>query len=249
MANHVLITNCDNILAAEKLNLKNITFVPHPVNEDFLEPDQAAWVLQKFLYESLNCNFIVFHPSRHHWEEQRHPSWEKGNDILIRGFASFLKKINPRALAIFVEWGSFVHASKKLLKELGVAHRVLWIPPQPNRQMFRYIHACDLLADQFYLGAFGSTMPKALASRKPAMLYLNEEVHRWCFKEMPPVINTKTPEDVFQGLKKLYEDSDWREKLSSEGQVWYQEYHSNQVIASTLSHVYKQIWENRKIGE
>ena len=241
LANWVCITNCDNIVSARKLELDNYSFIPHPINEDFLELDDKSKNLRQELIHGLDTDFIVFHPPRQHWEILRHPDWEKGNDIFIKGFARFITEVAPKASAVFVEWGKCVDESKKLLEELGISHRIKWIPLQPNRQMIRYIHATDLLADQFYLGAFGSTMPKALACSKPAMLYLDEEIHQWCFEEMPPIINTKTSEDVFYGLKKLYLDKNWASNLAKSGKTWYTKYHSNSLIVRELSSIYRKI--------
>ena len=233
LADGVLITNCDNEHAAKKLGLRNYRFVPHPINEATFAGGEIA-DLRRELLASLQCSFLVFHPSRQHWEERRHPSWEKGNDIFIRGFARFIKETCPTAGAVFVDWGATVKQSKQLLNELGIAKHVRWIAPVPNQQMSRYIQACDLLADQFFLGAFGSTMPKALMLGVPAMLYLNEQMHRWCFDEMPPVLNARNPDEVFEGLRQLYQEPSFAADLSRRGLDWYRKYHSNQVIANRL---------------
>jgi hypothetical protein len=241
LADRVCITNADNIAAAKKLGLNNYRFVPHPVNEAFLAADKKSEELSASLRTRLDSNFIVFHPSRQHWEERRHPDWEKGNDIFIRGFARFALEVNPNATAVFVKWGKSVIDSMRLLDGLGIADKILWIPPQPNRRMVRYIHATDLVADQFYLGAFGSTMPKALACGKPAMLYLNFDIHKWYFDEMPPVINAGTEENVFEGLVKVYTDKGWAAQLAAEGISWYKKYHSNQVIVKRLLAAYTNV--------
>jgi glycosyltransferase involved in cell wall biosynthesis len=230
MADGVIITNADNNAAAEKLGIDHYQFIPHPVNE-WICPQEDAEELRRQIIGDSDTDFIVFHPSRQHWEERRHPSWEKGNDIFMRGLARFIHEKNPKTKAVFVEWGQTLNQTKSLLVDLGIAEHIHWIPPQGNRMMVRYIRACDLLADQFYLGAFGSTMPKALYHETPSMLYLDEARHNWCFPEMPPVINTKTSEDVFEGLTRLYQDADYRQTLIRDGRRWYDTYHSNEVIA------------------
>ena len=245
LADHVCITNADNINSAKKLGLSNYKFVPHPVNEEFLTADKKTEELSASLRARLDSNFIVFHPSRQHWEKQRHPDWEKGNDIFFRGFAAFVKKVNPKAGVVLVEWGKSVVQSKRLIEELGIDNRVIWIQPQPNRRMVRYILATDLVADQFHLGAFGSTMPKALACGRPAMLYLNSDIHRWCFDKLPPVINAKSKQEVFEGLKKAYADKDWVSKRVKEGKSWYRRYHSNDVILNKLLSIYKDVLSAR----
>lgn len=243
LADGVFITNCDNIRSVGPLGLQRYRFVPHPVNEDLSGDRRDAERLRDELRRRLQSDFIVFHPPRQHWEPRRHPDWEKGNDILIRGFARFVREVNPRAGAVFVEWGQTIQASRDLLDALGVADRVLWIPPQPNVAMIRYTRACDLLADQFFLGAFGSTMPKGLLHGCPAMLYLDEDRHRWCFPEMPPVLNAATPEQVFEGMARLYRDPQYARDLVALGRAWYDRYHSNQVIAETFLMAFREVLE------
>ncbi len=233
-ADKSFITNCDNIKAAGELQLDNYCFVPHPVNERHSKSGNAT-ELRESLKRELNCDFIIFHPSRQHWETCRHPDWEKGNDILIRGMAEFIKKAAPRAGAVFVDWGKKVDESKKLLEDLEIESRVKWVAPLPNRRMISYIRASDVVADQFYLGAFGSLTPKALLHECPVMLHLDEDRHRWCFPEMPPVINVNTPEGVCAGLSRLYEEEDYRQTLISRGLSWYKRYHSNKMISATLT--------------
>ena len=109
-----------------------------------------------------------------------------------------------------------------------------WVVPQPNQEMMRYAAAADVLADQFYLGAFGSTTPKALMLETPAMLYLDESVHEWCFEEMPPVLNAKTPDEVFAALKRVHADPAFSKALSKDALAWYQRYHSNACIGDIL---------------
>ncbi len=240
LADVSFITNCDNITAAEKLQLDNYRFVPHPINED-AHPDVAAAGLRSQLLQDTGSNFIVFHPARQHWQPQRHPDWEKGNDIFIKGFARFVREVNDSALAIFVEWGECVQQSKELLASLGAASNVRWIPPQPNVRMITYIKAADLLADQFYLGAFGSTTPKALLHGCPAMSYIDRARHTWCFPETPPIISANTPEDVFEGLKRVYQDAEYRRELIDAGRQWYSRYHSNDAIANIFLETFREI--------
>ena len=142
LANAVFITNCDNKVAADRLGLTRYRFVPHPINEaEHATVDPAAIRLD--VRKKLDSDFVVFHPSRQHWSAKRDTSWDKGNDILIEGFARFVKEVNPRAGAIFVEWGQTLPQTKELLTRLGVMGRVMWIPAQPTPRMNGYVQACD----------------------------------------------------------------------------------------------------------
>lgn len=247
-ADHSFITNADNIVAARKLGLMRFGFVPHPINEA-VGPDQAqVQRLRGDLTRRLDADFLVFHPARHHWEAERRPDWEKGNDIFIRGFARFVHQIAPRAGAVFVRWGLRLAETDALLANLGIAERIHWVEPQPHPRMVNYIAATDVLADQFFLGAFGSILPKALALGRPAMLYLDEALHDWCFQEMPPVCNTRSEDDVFQSLQRLYREPSYARELGEVGRRWYQRYHSNEVILLTQLQAYRDVLTRRGIG-
>jgi glycosyltransferase involved in cell wall biosynthesis len=233
------ITNCDTVIAAEKLRLNDYRFVPHPINEHVVAaPEPGA--LRQQLCRELEADFLIFHPARQHWEPQRNPSWEKGNDIFLKGFARFVKTAHPRAAAILVDWGKTVSQSRALIDELGIAGRIAWIPPRNAASMAAYIRASDVLADQFFLGAWGSTMPRALYLGTPAMIYVNESIHRWCFPKMPPVVNTKDSDAVHAGLCQLL-DENYRRKLSAAGRAWYDKYHSNKVITASFSQAIRDV--------
>ncbi|MED7787548.1 hypothetical protein [Francisella sp. 19X1-34] len=232
-ANHVIITNADNLLAAQNLKLKKYTFVPHPINEEPLIKISNDY---EDLHSRYNTDFIAFHPSRQHWEKDvRHPDWEKGNDIFIEGFAKFVRDVNSQAKAILISWGLKVEDSKSLIESLGIQDNIIWLKPKGTYEMTRTILGIDLLADQFYLGAFGSTAPRAWLCSKPSMLYLNEDMHEWCFDEMPINIQAKSPEDVFDGLKYIYSCVvDNKHEFGEKSREWYKKHHSNSVIREKL---------------
>jgi glycosyltransferase involved in cell wall biosynthesis len=243
LANGVIITNCDNKRAAERLELPDYRFIPHPINETWDSIDGGN--LREKLQKELNADFLLFHPARQHWSRQPKgdPSWFKSNHILIEGIAKYVKESNPKFGAVFVEWGQSVSASKDLIAQLGIEDRIKWITPQHSANMTRYIDACDFVADQFFLGAFGSILPKALPRGKPVMLFLDQDVHNWCFPENPPCINAQTPIQVFNGLQRAYEDKEWLNKLAKQGMEWYETYHSNAVIKDRLVNFYYDVIE------
>jgi glycosyltransferase involved in cell wall biosynthesis len=240
LAGQTFITNCDSQQSAERLGLKRYRFVPHPINED-PHPTADPAAIRRDLRAKLASDFIVFHPARQHWSVERDTSWDKGNDILIEGFARFVREVNPKAGAVFVEWGQTLQQSKNLLSDRGIADRVLWIAPQPASRMNAHVAACDALADQFCIGAFGSTMPRGLMLGTPNLIYLNESAHRWCMPEMPPVLNTRTPDDVFAALKRLYQDPNYSRQVADAGKAWYAKYHSSRVVADAFAEAVREL--------
>ena len=241
LSNWTVVTNADNMNSARRIGIQNFTFVPHPVNEDGISDSNCGKSLRENLLAKLNATFLVFHPARQHWSEKRHPDWEKGNDIFLKGFARFIHEVERRAAVVLVEWGASVEDSRDLIESLGITGNVIWVPPMSHRRMVGYIRASDLVADQFFLGAFGSTLPKALSCGRASMLYLDPEIHRECFYEMPPVLNAKTSDEVFLQLSFAHGNKKEIEKIQEQGKQWYQRHHSNKAIADKLISIYSRV--------
>lgn len=235
-ADAVLVTNADNQRAADRLGLKRYRFIPHPVNETVPDP-AAVTALRDHLQRQLKADFLLFHPSRQHWSHQRNPHLEKGNDRLIEALQKFFQD-RPGAAAVFVDWGATMEASRALLSERGIADRVHWIDPVPGPALARYMAAADVVADQFYLGAFGAITPRALHLGTPPLLHLDVEAHRWAFAEPPPVMNACLPDKIASLLTRAYDDRGWLADLGRRGRVWYARFHSNETVRQALLDTY-----------
>ena len=240
-ADHVILTNCDAIKSTAPLGITEYSFVPHPVNETLPDPS-CAEQLRAQLQDEVKADFIIFHPARQHWEPgKRDPSLEKGNDIFLKGLAEANSRGDTRFGAVMVSWGASLEDSRKMIDELGMTSLVKWVEPLPHIRMAEMILATDAVADQFYLGAFGSLTPKGLMLGRPVLLNLNEDVHSWCFEELPPVLNTKTPAEVAEALLSLAKDPDFYRTCSEQGVDWYRREHSNSVVGLRFKHVFEQV--------
>jgi len=247
MGDVTFVTNCDNNVSADRLAIPDYRWIPHPINDDDHPTTDPARVRAE-VRAKLKSDFVIFHPPRQHWDAKRDTSWEKGNDIFIDGFARFVREACPTAGAVFVEWGQMVKQSKELLAKHGIEKNVVWIEPQPTARMHAYIRACDVLADQFYIGSFGGTMPKGLLFGAPTLIYLNEAGLRWCLPELPPVVNARTPDDVFAALKRLHEDPDYARQVGDDSRNWYAKYHSSRVVADVFAAAVRDFVWPRSVG-
>lgn len=231
-ASDVLISNCDNIIAARRLKLKSFRFLPHAMLEDFRK-DASVLAMREELLARHDADFIVFHPSRQHWSDAKDPNWEKGNDRLIRAFGRFVANERPRAVLIMVAWGQTIDASRQLIEKLGISERVVWLDPKPMPVVGQYVAAADVLADQFIIGAWGAIMPHGMMLGTPTLLYLNDAVHDWCFPEMPPVLSARDDDEIHAALVQAT-GSSYRNRIKADGVAWHDGYHSENVVACRL---------------
>jgi len=235
-AQEVIISNFDNNLAAKKLGLQRYTCIPHYINEMDVSFERGAEIRAHYK-STQNADFIVYNPSRQHWSEKQDAGWEKGNDIFIRGFALFVKKVNTNALAIMTHWGDSLEASKQLIADLGIERNIDWIEPVPHKQMIEYIHASHVVSDQFLLGTFGGIPAKAFMHGRPVLSSFDASIHEWCFSSMPPFLPAQSVTDIVDSLKNCYQNNDFYGKTAQESIKWYKEQHSNEVLLTRMSEV------------
>ena len=248
-AERVLITNADCNRAADRLGLTNYTFVPHPVDESLHKPGDSA--LRERLKREHGVDHLLVAPARHHWKHcppGLETSWFKRNDILIRGLGRFFAaRPQTRALVLFFEWGQEVELSKQLIAECGIADRVRWEPIASKPVIHEYYNAADIVFDQFNdgIGTFGGVVPESLATGTPVVLNYQQDLHHWCFPELPPLVDAKTVEDVANATMALLDDEGYRQQLGAQGLAWFRKYHSSRVVTEILTNVYDEIAERR----
>ena len=229
--NHLFITNCDAINDAKKIGINSFSFIPHPVNENLPKKNDKKKINQ--LIELINGKegIKIFHPARQHWsKDYRDPSLDKGNDIFWDGLKK-LKDNNKSFYCIAVKWGDSFDKTLAYLDKLKISKNVLFIEPLCHFDFVRILKNVDILADQFYLGSFGSLAPKALMYNKPVLINYNYNYHDWVFENHPPFIDCKNSFDIYQNILKF----DKNAKLNTTD--WYQKNHSSDVIIKKFKKV------------
>lgn len=228
----VIITNPDVIAAARRLGLNKFVFIPHPVDET--KYCTRPTPVRSQLVNRYQTDLVFFAPSRHNWVL-------KGNDVLIRAFARFVKGSTRKPLLIVSEWGQEVAESQRLIQELGVGDRVVWTPPLNKMRLIEYYNAADLILDQFTIGTFGTVTPEAMACEKPVLLHFDRQVHEWCYAEMPPVISARTEDQIFRQLIELCADHARRKAIGQSSREWIVKYHGWELVADRQLAIYREL--------
>lgn len=248
-AERVFITNADCNRSAERLGLNNYTFLPHPVDETLYAP--ASSPLGARLRQEHNADYVFVAPARHHWKHcppGLKNSWFKRNDILIGALGRlFAARPSMKALVVFFEWGKEVELSKELIAGVGIADRVRWEPIASKPVMREFYNAADIVFDQFNdgIGTFGTVVPEALASGKPVLLNYKEELHHWCFPELPPALNAATEDQIVGHVERLIDNEPYRRAVGERGRDWFLRNHSSSLVANRMIDVYLDIADRR----
>ncbi len=147
----------------------------------------------------------------------------KGSDLALEGFAQFAAR-QPGARLVLTGWGADLDKFRNRLNELGIADRVLLLPPVGKKRLIQYLRSADCLLDQFVLGYFGLTALEAMSVGLPVIMRVESEQYEAFFDTgPPPVLNAATVDEVTDYLRRLAESANYRASVSSSISDWYKQ--------------------------
>jgi glycosyltransferase involved in cell wall biosynthesis len=233
LSSKVIITNPDVVEQARRLGLQEdeYAFVPHPIDETKYCPGPSE--LRRAVVRD-GFDFVLLCPSRHDWHV-------KGVDRLLRAFAEFVRSRRPKALLLLFAWGQEVGRSRRLVRELGIDANVRWSPPLPKIRLIDAYRAADVVLDQFLIGTFGAVAPEAMACARPVVMAFEPALHTWCFPVSPPVVDARTPEQIYAELSRLAEDDDARLALGRAGREWVERHHGWRLVVDRHLRIYEEV--------
>jgi len=94
----------------------------------------------------------------------------------------------------------------------------------------------------------GSIALESMLSQKPVMTYLNEDLHKQLYPEIPPVVNVNNAEQVYENLE-LLKDKKILNSIGKKGKDWVSVFHSPNRISEKLKIIYEGILNNIPLDE
>lgn len=223
LARHCFVTNFDCAGSAQILAPGRFTLINHPYDEDHGLAVSGAAKLKADLQLALDCNFLIFHPTRQDWVDGTGYA-DKRNDVFLKAFAA-LRQRGVRVGLVICSWGANVRESRQLLSKSGCSAYVRWMQPLAITPFERMCRACDVVVDQFKLGAFGGVVFKAMAVGTPIITFLNEELIRRQYPEVPPVINCRTAAEIEAAITDLIQQPARLAQLGRQSREWIRRHH------------------------
>lgn len=219
----IIYTNPDTKRIFESASLENkLVFIPFAIDTEKYSPSNEI---------PNEVPTVILFPTRHIWQE-------KGNDIAIMAFDRYQKKFNPNAELHLCKWGKDLELSISLIKKLGTRN-IIWHETLSKLKLITLYRKADVVLDQFVLGSYGTLTPEAMSCSKPVLTYLDKDTNLEAFGEMPPVVNVKTPEEIFDALTSL--DRTKLLELGRKGRNWVLMRHSLEAVAKLHMNLYKKV--------
>ncbi len=235
-ARKVLLLNLDMFRYAQQIGLKNAEFFPFSIDTGLFKPRSVSKQYGK------PNDLLVFMPSHLDWgvgDNAPGRNSTKGNDRLIRSFARFLTG-GGKGHLVLLDRGPDRTLARQLVEQLQIVDHVTFLGQMKKEELIIHLNMADIVADQFDLGAFGTTALEAMACSKPVLVYVNEECADQCYSERPPVLNARSEDEMLSLLQKAA-DYDFRNELGKRARDWVIGNHEALQVAERLIDIYRSV--------
>jgi glycosyltransferase involved in cell wall biosynthesis len=191
-------------------------------------PDYTPDVLLKdgagqFAEIRRECSFMAFAHGRHVWASSTDLN-AKGNERLIRGWASFVARgVTSNPVLVLFEYGTDVDKSRSLIADLGCQDSVVWMPKMSRRDLMKGLAVCDVVCGEFEHSWLSSGVYfEALTLSKPIIAYRNDWHPEILAGNAYPSLSAREPEEICDRLAWVALCPDEAAQIGQDGKNWYE---------------------------
>lgn len=123
----------------------------------------------------------------------------KGTDILIRGYAKYVKA-GGRGILRLVKKGQDVNCAISLIAKLGIESNIDWLDEMPLKKFYKEMAKADLICDQFGTSFPGMVTADAYALGRPVLSKLCNNHFKKIFPEPLPGFDAVTSKQIADHL-------------------------------------------------
>jgi glycosyltransferase involved in cell wall biosynthesis len=128
------------------------------------------------------------------------------------------------------------------LQREGLPIKLVLVENMANEEAREVYRRCDVIADQFLIGAYALLAIEGMALGKPVLCYLNprfEPFHpEWA--ECPIV--SANPDTLLEELRRLVLDRELRARLGARGPGYVRKYHALESVGARMDEIYRGLW-------
>jgi glycosyltransferase involved in cell wall biosynthesis len=231
-ARHLLVceTNYPDYLSRLDLTAPQ-TFAPMMVDTDTYAPGKGGDIRDRWVADSGGERFILG-VCRQSW------LW-KGSDRLVRGFHTFIARPHNRQWRlVLVEWGSDVDRTKGLISELKLEPYVLWERLASKPVLRKYQQAADLVADQFVMAGYGTSVLESMAAGRAVVMRPAKENTSCYLPALPPFLGATGPDDICVRFEAIAQGSE-RTLAEAASLEWVRRQHGYTSVADRYLQGYR----------
>jgi hypothetical protein len=187
----------------EELSKYNVEYIERS-NDMYLDDFLGYSKKQRIEDNVINIMCAV----RFHFDVDANSEENKGNDIIIRGLAKYIKNRRNKTINInFFEKGPDVQKAKQICIDEGIEKNIIWNKETSLDELLNMYESSDVCFDQVgnnWLGAIGIF---AIILGIPLITNIDKTENK------PPVLNAKTIDEIYNSLL-LLENKDLYNKIS-----------------------------------
>lgn len=200
------------------------------------------WDYKKFQINNIpnkNETFTIFHPTNHVWNYKK-------NHKFLKAFVKLANE-NKNIKLIMIKRGPDVNQSIKILEGCITKNQVEILPETlPQSELVNYYNKADVVVDQFGVGSTGLIGQEVMASGKPLMQYIDNELYEKFYSEKPPILNALTEEEIYTKLSEIINDPSLGKTIGEKSQTWILKHHNHENIIKKYIYLYNSINDNIK---
>ena len=179
-------------------------------------------------------NFIYFSQTRHYWKgkSKKDPN-NKGSNKLIYAWKKFINEHRPNAILVLFEYGNDFLASKKLIMDLNLDERIIWMPLSPRKEIMKMISFVDVVMGEFTHSWFiGGLSMEAISMGKPLITYRDERYLGNFYKDNYPILNACSTDEIYNKIVFSYQNKNKILRIGDLSKKWFEENVTNSFITT-----------------
>lgn len=175
-------------------------------------------------------NIFISH-MRHCWLSSSLQDDNKGNDIVIKAFARFLKTNNRNAALVFFKYGVDVSASEKLVDELGIRDNIIWLPKTSRKYILYMLKQTSLvigeIAHSYY--SYG-IVQEALTMKVPLVHNFHAASLSSGYDKTYSCFHASNEQELTDVMNRVADNDFDKERMVEDSYKWYYDQLVNRFI-------------------
>lgn len=154
----------------------------------------------------------------------------KGTDVLLNGFARYIKS-GGRGILRLPKKGQDLQPAATLILNLKIDEHIEWFDELPIASFYKEMSSADIICDQFGESFPGMVTTDAYALGLPIMANLRNEIFQNRFPEILPGLNATCPEEICDHLMRLEHDRSQLSQIGASGRQFAERFLSPRNMA------------------